>query len=547
MDSSDHPANRDSANPRSNRGQPAVGREPMLLPSPDVLLRYNARVLDPTTAWRRFPDEVIRPTVYVGNRLLLRNVVPGSGRFQALEDAAAAHGLSVVPVVADQRHADALASFGGRSAVNAYPQRVELKPQESPAIPADAWPVLQSYRSLVGEAQVPQDVALEHLLTATVGPGIGGLPFAGGHGVDGVPFAGGHAVGPASQYGMPGWGGRVPVNWIGPEPVRPANFSGRRPVVAVLDTGAGSHPWLRKKIVKRYQTVDGSPGGHPLGLTDPTTDPENTGILDDIYEGVLDSDAGHGTFIAGIIRQLCPDADILAIRVMSSDGVVAEGDLLNSITAVLQRQTLAQDSGRPDLAIDVVSLSLGYYHEQPDDAAFDPMLLAPLTELGARGVAVVASAGNDATARQMFPAAFTPYPGGLVSKPDPNVVPLISVGALNPNWRTIALFSNGGSWVRCYRPGASIVSTIPTTFNASAQPSAVVDIPGEGVRATIDPDDFTGGFATWSGTSFSAPYLAGEIAAAVLSGKYGALDPVDAESAITRGWGALGGLLGMTP
>jgi subtilisin family serine protease len=221
--------------------------------------------------------------------------------------------------------------------------------------------------------------------------------------------------------------------------------------------------------------------------------------------------------------------------------------VLDVLIMLAQRQKLAIASGDPAGLVDVVSLSLGYYHEQPDDAAFDPMLLAPLTELGARGVAVVASAGNDATARQMFPAAFTPYPGGLVSKPDPNVVPLVSVGALNPNWRTIALFSNGGSWVRCYRPGASIVSTIPTTFNASEQPSAVVDIPGEGVRATIDPDDFTGGFATWSGTSFAAPYLAGEIAAAVLSGTYGALDPVDAGSAIARCWGALGRLIRMTP
>ena len=519
----------------------------MLLPSPEVLIRYNARVLDPATAWRRFPDEVIRPTVYVGNRLMLRDVTQGSVRYGALQVAAKAHGLSVEPVAADQAHADALARSARHDPVPSYPQRVELRPLESPAVPADAWPVLQSYRALVGEAQTPQDVALEHLLTATTGPGIGGLPFTEGHGVGGVPFTEGHGVGPSSQYGIPGWGGRTPVNWIGPQPARQTTFAGRRPVVAVLDTGAGVHPWLGNKIVRRYQTVDGSAGGHPLGLTDPTTDPENTGILDDIYEGVLDSDAGHGTFIAGVIRQLCPDADILAVRVMASDGVVAEGDLLNSITAVLQRQALAQDAGRPELAIDVVSLSLGYYHEQPDDAAFDPMLLAPLVELGARGIAVVASAGNDATDRQMFPAAFTPWAAGVVPKPDPDVVPLISVGALNPNWRSIALFSNGGPWVRCYRPGASIVSTVPTTFNASSQPSTVVNIPGEGTRATIDQDDFTGGFATWSGTSFAAPYLAGQIAAAVLSGRFGSLDPIDAGASVARGWGALGHLIGIAP
>jgi hypothetical protein len=109
------------------------------------------------------------------------------------------------------------------------------------------------------------------------------------------------------------------------------------------------------------------------------------------------------------------------------------------------------------------------------------------------------------------------------------------------------MFSNGGRWVRCYRPGASIVSTVPNTFNASTQPSNVVDIPGEGVRATIDQDDFRGGFATWSGTSFAAPYLAGQIAAAVLSGRFGPPDPIDATSSVSRCWAALGQLIGITP
>ena len=58
-----------------------------------------------------------------------------------------------------------------------------------------------------------------------------------------------------------------------------------------------------------------------LGLPDPTPIPSVTGVSDDPYEGVLDPDAGHGTFIAGLIRQNCPDADILAVRVMGGDGV----------------------------------------------------------------------------------------------------------------------------------------------------------------------------------------------------------------------------------
>ena len=44
--------------------------------------------------------------------------------------------------------------------------------------------------------------------------------------------------------------------------------------------------------------------------------------------GELDTHTGHGTFIAGIVRQVVPDAEVLAIRVMHGDGIVYEGDLL---------------------------------------------------------------------------------------------------------------------------------------------------------------------------------------------------------------------------
>ena len=85
----------------------------------------------------------------------------------------------------------------------------------------------------------------------------------------------------------------------------------------------------------------------------------------------------------------------------------------------------------------MLSLSLGYYHETPEDELFDPTMYGILRELGECGVAVVCSAGNDATARPVFPAAFTPWldDAGTVHA-EHDVVPIVSVGALNPNRTT---------------------------------------------------------------------------------------------------------------
>ena len=61
-------------------------------------------------------------------------------------------------------------------------------------------------------------------------------------------------------------------------------------------------------------------------------------------------------------------------------------------------------------------------------------------------------------------------------------------------------------------------------------------------RACIDPDDFTGQFAVWSGTSFAAPWMAARIAdgigAAIETG--GADDRRVAR--VKRGWEVVSGL-----
>ena len=48
--------------------------------------------------------------------------------------------------------------------------------------------------------------------------------------------------------------------------------------------------------------------------------------FDDDESGTLDFEAGHGTFITGIIQQICPDAEVHIAGVLSSFG---DGDVAN--------------------------------------------------------------------------------------------------------------------------------------------------------------------------------------------------------------------------
>jgi subtilisin family serine protease len=147
----------------------------------------------------------------------------------------------------------------------------------------------------------------------------------------------------------------------------------------------------------------------------------------------------------------------------------------------------------------------------------------------------------------MFPAAFAPYPGGSIAKPLPDELPVVAVGGSNPD-HSVALFSNEGPWVRAHRPGAALVSTMPP-FDAAGSPRIEVDSSGadrtlrrpraNNVRSTIDPDDFTSGFGVWSGTSFAAPILAGELAQYLTVYRLLAAD-VDPGRAVDRGWEAIG-------
>ncbi|MGV8910265.1 MAG: S8 family serine peptidase, partial [Propionicimonas sp.] len=365
----------------------------------------------------------------------------------------------------------------------------------------------------------------------------------------------GIGMGP-DEFGVPGYGGKAPVAVVIADPSTTAPRLTRPPVVVMPDTGIGDHPWFPDEaVVGLSPTPPASLGvkivGSPVADQGPGVSSRLTGEFDRL--------AGHGTFIAGIVRQLSPEARLQSHAVMSSDGLIAEDDVLEMLLGLLVVQLDALDAGDAEAVIDVLTLSFGCYHEDLADEDADPSVLTAtsfataLRDLGKTGVLVVAGAGNDATARPFVPAAFAGDVGfGKGS------LPLVSVGSLNPNPSKVSLFSNSGSWVTTYRHGAAIVSTLPRIQNASSQASmdvAGIDslpenkrhdvrtgkLPSPQDRSTIDLDDYTSGFGVWSGTSFAAPVLAGELAHVLAD--LGS-DATDLDSMLTRGWAALAQVFG---
>ena len=69
--------------------------------------------------------------------------------------------------------------------------------------------------------------------------------------------------------------------------------------------------------------------------------------LIDPLEGLMDPFFGHGTFIAGLIQQACPDARHLSIKVMGNDGIVEEAALINGLGYLHQRQVERPVSREP--------------------------------------------------------------------------------------------------------------------------------------------------------------------------------------------------------
>ncbi len=182
-------------------------------------------------------------------------------------------------------------------------------------------------------------------------------------------------------------------------------------------------------------------------------------------DGLLDGDVGHANFIAGVILANSTGARVRVVKVLDTFGICDEARLAGALSRL------------PDDA-QIVNLSLGGF--TADDRP--PVVLRHVLRrvLAGRDRVVVAAAGNDGNSTDPFwPAAFA----GTGERWSAQVVAVAAHDDGKPcDW------SNTGPWVSVLAPGQDVTSTY------------------------IHHDDFTDGWAVWSGTSFAAPMVAAAIA-----------------------------------
>jgi subtilisin family serine protease len=512
-----------SAFPNGDRPSGGSSRRNPLIPDaiaipPEVLARHRARVLDPATAVR--PASGPRPysTVYRADTMLVpagdvQGLLPDPDQSNEVNRHLAEIGLELRP----SREEGWQGNVTRLPADLGVPVPLVRKDTSAADRAPDPWAALVWLRDRLSERV--KSYSLDPLvMSASVA--VEGAPVSNGGAVGGVPVSNGGSVGGAIALYT---GSRNPVAMLMPQPARPdakALVGGRRPVVAVLDTGIGPHPWWGDlenpgadpivEVSQDFQDLLAQQEVNDPNMAEPyplDTPWEERNLVQPLL-GLLDSHAGHGTFVAGLVHQLCPAAKILSLRVLHSDGYSTEGALLLALNHLAERV----ESGDPALMVDVVSLSLGFYPETTDPTQVAQVLNA-IDRLTANGVLVVAAAGNDATTRPFLPAAF----GRGTGSASGGLELLSAIGARNAPGLTTAAFSNWGEWISRWAPGNALVSTVPVWEGAAAPGLSYPDPLGLGpwVRTAPDPDDLRSGFAVWAGTSFATPVVAGLLASAL--------------------------------
>ncbi|MGX1314835.1 membrane-anchored mycosin MYCP [Streptomyces calvus] len=281
----------------------------------------------------------------------------------------------------------------------------------------------------------------------------------------------------------------------GARPSAPAHDAPERPAERVRLDGSGgctypsekqfkARPWSLQRVLldELWQGTDKGRGVR-VAVIDTGVDDVNPQLagavdkaagLDLLTKGSggdpTNDEVGHGTKVAGIIAArpregtgfvgLAPNATVIPIRQNDADSSGDSDSMARAIDHAVAR------------GADVINIS----QDTTKPLSASSALAESVREAIARKVVVVASAGNDGLdgkARNTYPAAFD------------GVLAVASSDRNNER----AAFSQAGDFVGVAAPGVDIVSTVPG-----------------------------GGQCTDSGTSFSAPFVAG--VAALLKEKH---------------------------
>lgn len=195
--------------------------------------------------------------------------------------------------------------------------------------------------------------------------------------------------------------------------------TGRGVTVAILDTGLDSqHTALIGSVQSGWNFITDSQDTRDI--------PRGT---DSSANGIPDEFVGHGTMIAGMIRLVAPDAEILPVVVLDSDGRTTSFRVAKGIYYAI------------DHRVNIINLSLG-------TSVDTSVLLDAVDEARRHWITVVASAGNlGQGGAPQYPAAMQDNRAIAVAASDLG-------GQLTP-------FSNVGDHITVGAPGVETISSFP--------------------------------------------------------------------------------------
>jgi hypothetical protein len=204
------------------------------------------------------------------------------------------------------------------------------------------------------------------------------------------------------------------------------------------------------------------------------------------------AEAGHGTFVTGVVLQAAPSATVYVQRVLDipqpGDGADFSTD---SWTVAKKLVGLARDDAQ------VINLSLGCH---TDDNQPPLVFQRALDKLGP-DVVVVAAAGNFAPHQPVRPV----WPAALDG--------VVAVGATDATGRRASYSPDPARapWVNVEAPGDGVTSVF-------LEGKVVTALDGKGASGAFKQFE---GFARWSGTSFAAARVTGLLASKIRPGEVG--------------------------